>query len=219
MRRLVTLIAGAVAGVLVTITGVYTVALLWPHLLGPPATSTAPAAANPTPLPTEEPPLLQTLGVSPTPTFALLAVAGTNDVGVLPTTRLSLQSPYEAQGFVFQLTELGDDSDHWVAASPDGLALVDIAGAEAVAQASVSVFGPIHLANADAGKRAIYMLTMMNAILPEWPEGAEWFAGELVNAARQSGDYESEITHQGVRVVFSVDTQAGALIMRFEPAQ
>ena len=88
---------------------------------------------------------------------------------------------------------------------------------DTVEQASVSVFGSIRANEPDAGKRAIYMLTMMNAVLPGWLEGAEWFSGELVQASRQGGDYESEITHKGVRVQFSVDVTLGAITLSFEP--
>ncbi len=236
MKRWIGVIAGAVAGALVTGLCLYAIAQFWPALAelwaAPPATLVATtthaarpsntpapaetAAPNSLPATPEASPFLKKL-VRATPTPAASAVPGASRASDLPLTRLSLQSPYEAQGFDFQLTQLGDNRDHWVAASPDGLALVDIVGAEMVEQASVSVFGPIRANEPDAGKRAIYMLTMMNAILPGWPEGAEWFSGELVQASRQGGDYESEIIHKGVRVVFSVDVTLGAITLSFEP--
>jgi len=104
-----------------------------------------------------------------------------------------------------------------VAASPDGLALVEIVGTDTVEQASVTVFGPIRQNEDDGEKRAIYMLTMMNTILPEWTAGAEWFSGELATVTSRSGNYVSEITRAGVRVVFSFDGQLGAITLSFGP--
>ena len=237
MKRLTGLIAGAVAGVLVMGACLYTIALLWPGLAGrwaaPTATAAAAAtesarptgtlppaetaAANSPSATTEEPPFLRELVRTATPTAAAPAAPRTGGASWLPVTRPALQKPYEAQGFDFQRAQLGDNRDRWVAASPDGLALVEIVGVEAVEEASVSVFGPIRRDAEEGAKRAIYMLLMMNAVLPGWSEGAEWFSGELVNAERQSGDYASEITHDGVRVEFSFDAQLGAITLSFKP--
>jgi len=237
MKRLAILIGGAVFGVLVTGAGLYAATLLWPGLAGlgaaPTATTAATAAesARPTdtpaaaetaaptrlPAPTAESPFLRELFLNATLTAAASAAPRAGETGGLSITRLSLQSPYEAQGFDFRYVQLGDGRDRWVAASPDGLALVEIVEAEAVEQASVTVFGPIRREAEDAQARAIYMLTMMNAIFPGWSGGAEWFSRELVNASRQSDDYESNITYSGVRVEFSVDAQVGSITLSFEP--
>ena len=237
MKRFVTVVVGASTGVLVTAICLYTVALLWSRLAGQPSTPTATALAAVTEIarstftpiptatavpdraPTEGSLLFRELGPNLTPTAPPSADLGSDNAGVLPLTRQDLQRPFETQGFDFQHTQLGDSLEHWVAASPDGLALVEIVGAEAVTQASVSVFGPIQPTAERAGPRAVYMLTMMQVILPEWPDGAEWFADELVKAARQSGDYESENSYQGVRVVFFVDRKVGAITLLFEPVQ
>ncbi len=237
MKRWAGLIIGIVAGVLLMGTGVYTMARLWSRPAGLATTPTANViaavteSAKPTHTPapaeaavpdtlsvsTEESSWLRELVPKATPTAAACAAPRSNEASWLPITRLSLQSPYAARGFDFQRTQLGDNRDRWVAASPDGLALVEIVGVEAVEEASVTVFGPIGGNNEDTAKRALYMLTMMSAILPDWPEGAEWFSGELGKAARQPGTYESEITHRGVCMAFWVDVQLGSITLRFEP--
>ncbi|MGQ0601083.1 MAG: hypothetical protein ACT4QE_05230 [Anaerolineales bacterium] len=141
-----------------------------------------------------------------------------SDGASLPAiSRVSLQSPYEARGFAFQRAQLGDGRERWVAASPDGLALVEIVGTDTVEQASVTVFGPIRQREDDGAQRAIYMLTMMNTILPEWTAGVEWFSGELATVAIRAGNYMSEITQAGVRAVFSFDAQLGATTLSFGP--
>jgi hypothetical protein len=235
MKRWASLIGGMVAGVLLTGAGLYAIALLWPRLAGPGAAPTETAvavvtqAARPTDTPapartltprslpttTEETSFLQELVPSATPTAA--SAPRTGGAGALPITRLSLQSPFEDHGFDFQQVRLGDGRERWVAASPDGLALVEIVGTEAVAQASVISFGPVGVGSDEAARRAAYMLTMMQAVLPGWSAGAEWFSGELVNAARQRGDYASAITHDGVRVGFTVEARAGSITLSFEP--
>jgi len=237
MKRWAGLIVGAAVGVLLTGIGLYAIAWLWPRPAGlqttpiasvqagvtelaRPTHTPAPAEAatpNSPTATTEEPLVLQKLVRNATPTAATSASPRAGGASWLPIPRLSLQSPYEAQGFDFQQTQLGDNRDRWVAASPDGLALVEIVGAEAVEQASVIVFGPIRRDAAGGGQRAIYMLTLMHAVLPGWSEGAAWFGAELVNASRQPGDYESEITHDGVRVTYSVDTSLGCITLSFEP--
>jgi hypothetical protein len=202
--------------------------LAWPELFRAnatpsataPATETAPPAVTPAPAATTtpdgaavetEPPLLR-----PVATVTPGAPPPAGD-GLLPITRLDLQRVYEAQGFEFRRSQLGDDREHWVAASPDQLALVDVVGAEAAEQASVTVFGPVHAQAEDGPQRAVYMLTMLNAVLPGWTGGVEWFSEELVNLSRQAGDFEASITQAGVVVHLALDAQQGALTLSFEP--
>jgi hypothetical protein len=158
-----------------------------------------------------EPPLLRPVA---TVTPAAPSPAGE---GLLPITRLDLQRVYEARGFEFRRSQLGDGREHWVAASPDQLALVDIVGAEAAEEASVTVFGPVHAQSEGGPERAVYMLTMLNAVLPGWAGGAEWFSDELVNLSRQAGDFEASITQAGIIVRLVLDGQQGALTLSFEP--
>jgi hypothetical protein len=162
-------------------------------------------------------PLERVVGEEPTATAdpAGEPVGGGN--GLLPLTRLDLQRPYEDLDFEFQLANLGDEREHWVAASPDQLALVEIVGAEGVEAASVSVFGPIEQGDADGPRRAIYLLTMLNALLPGWEGGVTWFGDEVVNLSRAAGDYTASTTYAGVRVTLTQDAREGAIILSFEP--
>jgi hypothetical protein len=229
-------VLGAVAGMLVTGACLFVAGSLWswlaerwadpsPTAVGAATASARPsdtpapaltAAASNTPAALAVEPFLRELTL-PTPTASAPGISDLGGTGSLPIGRLSLQSQYEAQGFDFQQTELGDQRDRWVAASPDGLALVEIVGAEQVEEASVIAFRSRNADTAAAARQVVYMLTMMNAILPGWSAGAEWFSSELVKSTQQAGDYASAIVYDGVRTEFSVDGQLGALTLSFRP--
>jgi hypothetical protein len=237
MKRLTSLILGAVLGVVLMGACLYVLASLWPRLAAlwaaptPIVVAVATETTRPvqTPAPTEtaasqsemtataESPFLRELLPNATATVIADGPPGPSQGLWLPVTRLSLQSPYEAQGFDFQPTRLGDDRERWVAASPDGLALVEIVGAEQVEEASVTTFGPLNQNTDEGPRRAVYMLTLLNAVHPGWADGAEWFGDQLVRIASQQGDYASEVVHDGVRTAFLVDARLGAITLSFRP--
>lgn len=221
MRRWLGLLLGAGAGSLVTGVCLLGAAALWSAWAGrasaptPSLSMTTPAAALPpaTPVPAagSPDPYLRELA-PPTPS---LGAPDPLSGGALPVSRPALQRPFEAQGFDFQPVELGDGRARWVAAAPDGLALVEIVGAEQVEFASVTAFGSSSQAAEQAAQQVVYLLTMLNAILPGWPEGAEWLSREVVKSTRQTGDYRSEIVSAGVRVGFTVESQLHAVTLSF----
>lgn len=236
MRRWLVMLLGAGAGVLVTGLCLLLASSLWSWLTGLSAASTPPQfsaatealrpSAPPSPMPavaSRAPPptipeenFLREL-TRPTPVSGQPGASSSSEPRWLPLTRLALQGPFEALGFSFQRTELGDGRVRWVAASPDGLALVEISGVEQAEQASVTTFSPSNPEAGEAAQLIIYMLTMLNAVLPGWSAGAEWFSEELVQSARQAGDYSAEIVHSGVRVQYTYDRQLGALTLSFQP--
>jgi hypothetical protein len=232
MLRIVTLIAGILAGVLMALGGLYLLTRIWPGLFSPaptptftpvPVTSTRRPTLTPAPTATLDPavptvdPFERVVGEELTATPDPGGAPSGGGTGMLPLSRLDLQRPYEDLGFSFELANLGDEREHWVAASPDQLALVEIVGAEEVEFASVSVFGPIEQADADGPRRAIYMLTMLNALLPGWEGGVTWFGDEVVNLSRTAGDYNASTSQAGVRVTLTQDAREGAIILTFEP--
>jgi hypothetical protein len=232
MLRIVTLIAGILAGVLLALGGLYLLTLVWPGLFSPaptptltpvpptrtprPTVTTAPTATLDPAVPTEDP-LERVVGEDPTATPNPAGEPTGGGTGLLPLTRLDLQGPFEDLGFEFQLADLGDDREHWVAASPDQLALVEIVGADDAESASVSVFGPVSQEDEDGPQRAIYLLTMLNTVLPGWEGGVTWFGDEIVNMSRAAGDYSASTIHAGVRVTVTQDAREGAIILSFEP--
>lgn len=232
MRRPITLIAGVLAGVLLALGGLYLLSRLWPNLFTPAPTPTptlVPATATPEPSASLAPtaaldplpgetvsPLERVVGADATATAAA-GGSTTASAGALPISRLDVQAAYEPLGFDFQLARLGDDREHWVASSPDQLALVEIVGSGAAEAASVTVFGPVLQQEEHGPQRALYLLTMLAAVLPGWADGPVWFGDQLVEMARASGDFEAATTQAGVRVTLSQDAALGSITLNFAP--
>jgi hypothetical protein len=231
MIRIVTLVAGILAGVILALGGLYLLTLVWPGLFSPaptptitpiPPTSTRRPTLTPVLTATPDPavptvdPLERVVGeeLTATPNPAGEPLGGT---GFLPLARADLQRPYEDLGFSFQLANLGDDQEHWVAASPDQLALVELVGADDVEAASVSVFGPVSQDDPDGPQRAIYLLTMLRTLLPGWEGGVAWFGDQIVSMSRAGGDYSASTTYAGLRLTLTQDTREGAIILTFAP--
>ncbi|MCC6189834.1 MAG: hypothetical protein IT318_12435 [Anaerolineales bacterium] len=220
MKRLVTLTSGVAAGVLAALGCLYLLTLAWPGLLRPgePIATAPPEAAftsrpPATPAPSATPNAARMETVSPLLRVVVTPTPEPLDATAMPLTRLALQAEFEALGFAFQRSDLGDGREHWVAASPDRLALADIIGGEAVEAASVTVFGPIGQDAEGGPQRVVYMLTLLNAALPGWAKGAEWFAAELVNMAHAPGDFAVSTARAGLRVTLAQDAGQGAITL------
>lgn len=208
MKQWSGLLLGAMTGGLVTGICLVTGALFSSTLEG---LQEAPAPTALSVVPEPAAPLTPPTSAAPLPGEAGAASGG------LPVTRLALQGPYEGQGFAFQRTVLNDGRVRWLAASPDGLALVEIIGAEQVEQASITTFGSADADAHEAAQQIVRLLTMLHTVFPDWPAGAEWLSTELVASAREPGNYAADLAHAGIHIDFTWEAGPGALTLSFRP--
>lgn len=146
---------------------------------------------------------------------APLAALEASSAPTLWVSRQDIQHLYEKNelGFTFEEAPLVDGTPRAMGKSPDGLAILDLVGPRSqLQQATIVVVFPSDYPDV-LMLNAVYMMGLLNNVLPNWSGGADWLT-ESIEVAELLGEVET--THGNARITLSYLEEMAMWILSIE---